>query len=69
MPQIFEAEDATIVGAEIKDFRPTASGAFVDYANASGDYIDWSWDVTRAGARDVSFSYALGSSSPRPLQL
>lgn len=67
--KIYEAEEATVFGADIKDYRSGASNAYVDYANNSGDYIEWSVFRDTAGSAEVSFRYALGAGAARPLQL
>ncbi|MCH2548106.1 MAG: carbohydrate-binding protein, partial [Alphaproteobacteria bacterium] len=66
---IYEAENALIVGAEVKSYRPGASNAYVDYANNSGDYIEWTINQEAAGQYDLAFQYALGASNSRPLKL
>jgi uncharacterized delta-60 repeat protein len=69
-PVTTQAEDATVVGAGRSSRHPgfTSTG-YVDYNNASGDYIEWTVnsDVTRTGRLTVR--YANGSSSNRPLEL
>jgi glucose/arabinose dehydrogenase len=65
----YEAEDAVVVGAEIKNYRPGASGEYVDYANNTGDYIEWTVDMDEAGDYNLAFQYAQASSATRSMQL
>ncbi|MCK4564427.1 MAG: hypothetical protein KAU94_07125, partial [Verrucomicrobia bacterium] len=66
---IYEAEDAVLSGAvvasNIADYTGTG---FVDYVNASGDYIEWTVSAAAAGEAELSFRYAL-SSGDRPLEV
>jgi hypothetical protein len=69
-PVTTQAEDATVVGAGVSSRHPGYTGTgYVDYNNASGDYVEWAVnsDVTRTGRLTVR--YANGSSSNRPLEL
>jgi hypothetical protein len=59
---VYEAEWATVVGAR-------AYGSYVDYINNSGDYIEWTVSVPAAGSYNLSFKYAFGGGSSRPLQI
>ncbi|MHC4087536.1 MAG: CBM35 domain-containing protein, partial [Planctomycetota bacterium] len=58
---IYEAEDAVIVGAQIDQF-------WVDYINASGDYVEWTVDVATAADYDLAWRYSLASGD-RPLEI
>ncbi len=64
-----EAEDATLSGAKTATNHPGFSGSgFVDYVNASGDYVEWTVDVPTAGDYKLAFTYAL-SQGNRPLAI
>ena len=73
---ILEAEDAvyspaTLWSNAVPSFnaRPGFTGTgYLDYQNASGDYIEWTVTTPHAGLHPVSFRYALGNASAaRPL--
>lgn len=66
---IYEAEDATVVGAAISSTAAGYTGTgFVDFENSSGDYIEWTINASKAGPVDLSFRYALFSGD-LPLEL
>jgi uncharacterized delta-60 repeat protein len=70
-PVAYEAEAATArVGAVVASNHPGYTGSgFVDFANASGDYVEWTINVPSAGTYALDFRYANGSSAARPLEL
>ena len=64
-----EAEAATLSGAKVATSHPGFGGTgFVDYVNASGDYVEWTVDVPTAGDYSLAFTYAL-SQGNRPLAI
>jgi glucose/arabinose dehydrogenase len=64
-----QAEDAVVSGAVIASNQSGYNGTgFVDYANASGDYIEWTVNVTSAGATTLYVDYALLGGN-RPLEV
>lgn len=64
-----EAEEATLSGVKTATSHPGFSGTgFVDYVNASGDYVEWTVDVPTAGDYALAFTYAL-SQGNRPLTI
>ena len=65
----YEAEDATIVGATIASGSGSSEGQYIDYINASGDYIEWTVNVSAGGSYQISIQYANGNSASRPMQL
>ncbi len=67
--QILQAEDATLSGA-IEETNQTGyiGTGFVDFVNATGDYIQWTVNVSTAGTYELSFRYSLLNGS-RPLEL
>jgi glucose/arabinose dehydrogenase len=67
---IFEAENASLWGAQASNFHPGYTGTgFADYIAGSGDYIEWTFDVPSAGMYTLGFRYGLGASNDRPLEL
>jgi hypothetical protein len=46
----------------------TGSG-YADYANARGDYVEWTFNNPAAAERTLVFRYASGAVSNRPLEL
>jgi len=68
--QTLEAEDADFDGADASRSNAGYSGSgYVDFAHASGDYVEWSVDAAEAGAVGLRFRYANGSTADRPLEL
>ena len=68
-PTTLQAEQATLVGARIKAEQSGFQGTgYADYANASGDSVEWTFDHA-GGSRTVTFRYANGAASDRPLEL
>ncbi|MHC4854830.1 MAG: sulfatase-like hydrolase/transferase, partial [Planctomycetota bacterium] len=66
---VYQAEDAAVVGPEIKSSQPGYTGTgYADYKNASDDYIEWTVTVASGGDYNLFFRYALGSSD-RPLEI
>lgn len=67
---VLEAEKATITGAKKRSNHPGYSGTgFVDYINASGEYIEWDATIDIPGTYSIGFGYANGSVADRPLQI
>jgi hypothetical protein len=67
---IYEAEDVTLSGPAVSTQYAGYSGTgYADYQNASGDYVEFSINASSAGTYPISFRYANGGSSDRPLQL
>ncbi len=68
--QALEAEDQTLVNAQIESSQSGFSGTgYVNSLNATGSYIEWT--VNKANASDISlfFRYANGSGSARVASL
>lgn len=66
---VLQAEDAVIHGATIANNQGGYQGTgFVDYANASGDYIEWTVNMSSAGPARLYFDYALLGGN-RPLEV
>ena len=67
--QILQAEDASISGPVVATNQTGYYGTgFIDFTNATGDYVQWTVNVPTAGTYDLSFRYSLLSGS-RPLEL
>jgi hypothetical protein len=66
----YEAEQATLSGAVVATNQPGYTGTgFVDYVNATGDFIEWTVSAATAGSFSLEFRYANGGSVNRPLEL
>lgn len=61
-PVRYEAEEADVVGAEIK-------GKYVDFINASDETITWHISVPADGFYDLEFIYSNGGKTDRPLEI
>ncbi len=67
--QTLQAENATLNGATIATNQTGYNGTgFIDFTNATGDYVQWTVNIPTAGSYDLSFRYSLLSGS-RPLEL
>ena len=67
---VYEAELATISGAVVASNHTNYTGTgFVDYVHNAGDYVEWPVDAVSAGVYALTFRYANGSASERPLTL
>lgn len=67
-----EAESATLQGAFVAATQPGYSGTgFADYANTTGDYIEWRVSNATGKSQNSSlrFFYANGGGTDRPLKL
>ncbi len=63
-----EAEEATLSGAQVASNHSGFSGSgFVDYVNASNDYIEWNVNIAATSPYELSFRYSNGGSSNRNL--
>jgi hypothetical protein len=66
---VLQAEDAVVHGATIANNQGGYKGTgFVDYVNATGDYIEWTVNMTAAGSAALYFDYALLGGN-RPLEV
>ena len=64
----YQAEDAEFVGPVVASNQPGYNGTgFLDYTNATKDFIKWNVYVSTTGNYNLNFRYA--SSSVRPLKL
>ncbi|MES2476705.1 MAG: glycoside hydrolase family 76 protein [Verrucomicrobiota bacterium] len=68
--EILEAELATRVGPTVGTGNPGYSGTgFADYGTAIGESITWTVEAEKAAHHSISFRYANGVTSDRPLNL
>jgi len=66
----FEAENAKTFGPIVLAEHPGYTGTgYLDFQNASNDYIEWTFDLPAAGWYEYEFRYANGSTEPRPLYI
>jgi len=66
----YEAESASLTGAVVAKSHAGYKGSgFVDYLNASGDAVEFAVQAPSAGWYDLSFRYANGGTSDRPLEM
>ena len=67
---IYEAEDATLSGPTAANSNGGYTGTgYADYANNSGDYVEFSLSANSAGSYPIAFRYANGGATDRSLQL
>ena len=64
-----ESESARLSGPSVaRSYSGYTGTGYADYANPSGDYIEWTYTSVSAAASELDFRYALGSGS-RPLSI
>jgi alpha-galactosidase len=69
-PNRYEAEAATISQGTVDSNHAGYSGAgFVNYANAAGSYVEFSVNATTAGPATLTFRYANGTATNRPMDI
>ncbi len=67
---IYEAEAATLSGAQVGDANSGASGGeYAEFVNAVDDYVEWTVDAEAAGQHNLILRYALSEGANRPLAL
>jgi len=67
---IYEAEDATLSGPTAANANGGYTGTgYADYANNSGDYVAFALNANASGSYPITFRYANGGATDRPLQL
>lgn len=68
--QTLEAEKAVLYGVKIASDKSGFTGTgHADYINTSGDYIQWNVDKSLTGPTQLTFRYANGGTTDRPLKL
>jgi hypothetical protein len=69
-PNRYQAEAASVVGAEVSTLHPGFTGTgYVDYLNPADDYVEWTFDQASAGNVTLNFRYANGGTEARSLRL
>ncbi|HXT11579.1 MAG TPA: glycoside hydrolase family 98 domain-containing protein, partial [Candidatus Angelobacter sp.] len=67
---IYEAEDATLSGPAAASSNGGYTGTgYADYANNNNDYVEFALNANSAGSYPITFRYANGGTTDRPLQL
>lgn len=67
---IYEAEDATLSGPSEANSNGGYTGTgYADYANNNNDYVEFTLNANAAGSYPITFRYANGGATDRPLQL
>jgi glucose/arabinose dehydrogenase len=65
-----EAEAATISQGVVESNHGGFSGTgFVNYANVTGGYVQWTMTMAEAGAATLAFRYANGTGANRPMDI
>jgi N-acetylneuraminic acid mutarotase/glucose/arabinose dehydrogenase len=65
---IYQAENALLAGAIVLPGK-NSDGGYVDFQNATGDFVEWTIEVATAGEYDLSWRYSNGGgTSDRPLR-
>jgi len=67
--QIFEAENANLLGAKARKISLGASGSFVDFIAANDESITWQVDSDSDQQQNLFIRYALASGPNRPMAL
>jgi Carbohydrate binding module (family 35) len=69
-PVRLEAENATIFHGTVDADHPGFSGAgFVNYTNEVGSYVEWTVNAAAAGPVRLTFRYANGTPTNRPMDI
>src|SRR5205814_1025925 len=69
-PVVYQAEEATLAGAIVGNANGGFTGSgYADFQNASGDTIRWDVTAAAAGIVNLTFRYANGATTNRPLAL
>ncbi|WP_433350102.1 glycosyl hydrolase family 8 [Microtetraspora malaysiensis] len=67
---VYQAEDATLSAASVATNHTGYTGTgFVDYVNAPGGYVQWSASSAAAGPATLTFRYANGTTTARPMDI
>lgn len=72
IPEVYyyEAETASLSGPVVASNHTGYTGTgFADYINLTGDYVQWTVDMAKAGIYLVEFKYSNGSTDLRPLDI
>lgn len=69
-PIVYQAESATLSGATAANTNAGFAGSgYADFTNASGDSIQWNVSSATGGSIKLTFRYANGAATNRPLAL
>lgn len=69
-PVVHEAESATVSQGAVESNHPGFTGSgFVNYNNVSGSYVEWTVNAAKAGSAKLTFRYANGTSTNRPMSI
>jgi len=69
-PTKYEAENATLSQATVATNHTGFSGTgFADYANVPGSWAQWTVNATAAGTATLTFRYANGTTTNRPMAI
>ncbi len=67
---LYEAEDATIFEGQVNSDHPGFTGTgFVNYDNVVGSYVESAVSVPAAGSYTLTFRYANGTTTNRPMDI
>jgi alpha-D-xyloside xylohydrolase len=67
---VHDAVDATLGGVVIGSaHRGYTGNGYVDYTNATADFVEWTVPVPAAGPRALGFRHANGGTTDRPLAI
>ena len=67
---VYEAEDATLSGPAPASSNGGYTGTgYADYANNNNDYVEFALSANAVGSYPITFRYANGGATDRPLQL
>ncbi|MFF5207255.1 CBM35 domain-containing protein [Streptosporangium sp. NPDC000396] len=69
-PVDYQAENATISQGVVESNHAGYTGTgFVNYANVAGSYVEWNVNVAEAGIVPLTFRYANGTTTNRPMDI
>jgi len=69
-PTTYEAENATLSQATVATNHTGFTGTgFVDYANLTGSYVEFTVTAASAGTATLTFRYANGTTTNRPMAI
>ena len=66
----YQAEDAYIYRGKVDNIHSGYTGTgFVDYINETGSYVEWTVNVASSGTYTLTFRYANGTTTNRPVDI
>jgi alpha-D-xyloside xylohydrolase len=67
---VYGAEDAQLSGVALGSSHAGYTGdGYVDFINATNDFVEWTINVAAAGTHKLKFRYANGGAANRPLAI